>query len=45
VSGKAGKKANEGGKQVNGMSPELGEIEQIEDMERVILGMMAIKGS
>ena len=42
---KAGKNSNEGGKQVNGMSFELGEIEQIEEMERVILGMMAIKGS
>jgi len=42
---KAGKITNDGRKQVNGMSPELGEMEQIEEMERVILGMMAIKGS
>jgi len=27
------------------MSSELDEIEQIQEMERVILGMMAIKGS
>jgi len=42
---KDGKKAKEGGRQVNGMSSELDEIEQIQEMERVILGMMAIKGS
>ena len=42
---KDGKRENEARDQANGRSPGLSEMEWFEEMEKVILGMMAIKGS